>query len=556
MTSLEAFNNFLARPKNYGLSVPSEEAFAAFCGGIKAASGEHVNERTAMGLSAYLACIKNISEDVGKLPFSLYKRLKPRGRQSLDTHPVSRLIHDEPNPEMSAMTFRETITQHALGWHGGFAEIVRNGGGRPEQLWPLDPNCVQVMRDKEPPYSAYYWVHGWKRFEITDILHIHGLGYDGLTGYVLSRVAKDPIGNALAAQNFSGEFYANGITTSGVLTLPDAMSEKALANLRASFEMRHGRGEHHRPLILEQGATWTNISNSPRDSQMVEVLEHGDEEICGLFRMPPHKIGRLKRSTNNNIEQQALEYVVDCLLGWLVRWEQEGNKKLLMPSEKPTLYSKHCVEMLLRGDMTARSTFYREQFNIGAMSSNDVRELEDRNPIEGGDAYFVNATMVPLDMAAEGEHIGTNAPSEPQPPKPNGRPPGAKRDLLLESIGELLQAELTALLRLEHDKVARASKKANFAEWAADFYGKTHREAVSTRLKPIVSAFCVTLDADDQSASILESVVNVFIERSLKEMRDEASSSRWVDGSRAEEDKNILRSQIIASTVASTFRSF
>ncbi len=505
---------------NFGLlqSIQNWRGYSWFFGGGPVASGEVVNERTSLGLSAYLACIKNISEDIGKLPCGVYKRLQPRGRTEMRNHPADFLMTTgnslvDPYPDMTSMTFRETLTAHALGWHGGFAEIVRDQTGKPVALYPLDPTFVQVMRDVSPPYSIYYLCYGM-RFEKSDIFHIHGLGYDGVTGYVISRLARDPIGNALAAQKFAGSFFANGTVTSGVIEVPAAMTETAFKHLRESFHARHGGAENqHKPIILENGAKFTPTSTEPAKSQMTEVLYFGVEEVARLFRMPLHKIGHLERSTNNNIEQQALEYVQDTLLAWLVRWEQEICRKLLMPSERKTLYAHFCVDALLRGDVAARGTFYQLMRNIGVYSANDVREKEDDNPIseeDGGDAYLVNMAMAPQGMVAEGKTIAAKAAPADENTPPDGKPPAKKpasgdgyaaNERKKEIIGRIaaahvktIEQEIADILRLERDKVMRATKRGDFPAWADEFYGKTHQQHVSNRLKPFLHALAASLE--------------------------------------------------------------
>lgn len=508
--------------RNSTLSNPSRWLVEWAQGGDGAASGESVNERTALGLSAYLACIKNISEDIGKLPLGIHKKLNPRGCEYQDNHPVTRLLHDQPNPEMTAMVFRETITQHALGWHGGFAEIVRDGGGVPRELWPLDPCNVERKRDFGVGSPLYYLVYG-QRFEANDIFDIHGLSYNGLTGYVLSRLAKDPLGNALAAQKFVGSFFGNGTVTTGVLQVPMAMSETAFKHLRESFHERHSGGKNqHKPIILEEGTTWNAQTTSAKDSQMQESIWDGIEQVCRLFRMPPHKIQHLLRATFSNIEMQALEYVVDALLGWAVRWEQEIWRKLLLPQERKNLFAKHNFNMLLRGDMAGRSAFYREMSNVGALCINDIRDKEDMNPIEGGDTHFVNAAMVPLEMASKGEHLAAKQaqsspdtpPQDPETPaEPDKVPPPdapsdaaemwqSEREHKRELLGRIaaahtkaIEKELAATLRIEHDKVTRAAKRPGFQDWAGEFYGQTHREQLKTRLSAPILALQDSLAA-------------------------------------------------------------
>lgn len=483
-------------------------------GGGPASSGEVVNETTALGITAYLACIKNISEDVAKLPLGIYQRQEPRGRKQLRDHPLHVLLNNEANPEASAMSVREVLTSHALGWGGGFAEIQRRGG-EPIALWPLDPTGVEVRRDTWGEKLLFYSVHGVPMVP-RDILHIHGLGHSAYAGWILALLAKDPIGNALAAQKFSGSFFGNGTSTTGTIEVPDAMSETAFKHLRESFFERHtGTENQWRPVILEQGAKYSPTSTEPQKSQMIEVFQHGVEDICRLFRMPPHKIQHLLRATFSNIEMQALEYVTDCLLGWLVRWEQEIWRKLLFPQERKRVYAKHNLDMLLRGDTAARTAYYRELFNIAALSDNDIREKEDLNPIPGGDTYFLNAALVPLEMAAKGEHLAAKqAPAPAKQATPNEMPPseGSPDDneppasSLVDHRFEIaariavahtaaIREAIAAVLRIEHDKVTRAAKKPEFESWKARFYRENHPRDVRSKLKPAFDALYASLDS-------------------------------------------------------------
>lgn len=430
---------FPVKAETSTLSQPMQWLIDAWSGGASS-SGERVTPAKAMSVAAYFACIRNISEDVGKLPFSVYERLEDRGRSLAWNHPAYRLIHDEPNPEMSAMTFRETLTAHALGWSGGYAEIVRNNAGQAMELWPLDPTSVCVGRLSTGGLA--YRVTGSDGKQVIlrgeDVLHIHGLGYDGLTGYMLPFVARESIGGALAVQNRANAFFKNGAVTSGILQVAKQMDKAAMELLRESFTERYvGQGNHYKPLILTQGTTYTPISVDPDKAQQVDTLQWNVEEMCRLFRMPPHKIQNLLRSTNNNIEHQAIEYVQDALDGWLKRWEHECNRKLILPTQRAKYYTKINEKALLRGDTAARSAYYREMFNVGVLSQNDIRELEDMNPVEGGNTYYLNRALIPSKLAKEGL----------QGPKEESQPPEqqveqavanmlAPRDKAIDALGK------------------------------------------------------------------------------------------------------------------------
>lgn len=491
--------------QNSTLSYPEAWLRDAFTGGVEASSGERVNEKIAMMLPAFFACVRNISEDVAKLPFGIYKRLNPRGSERQRKHPADWLIFREPNPEMSALVWRETVTAHALAYHGGFSEIVFDGAGRPTEIWPLDPTSVQVMRTQDERRLLFYMVDN-KPVPAENMLHIKGLGYDGITGYALARMLKEAIGSAIAAQKFSGTFFANGTTLSGVLEVPDALSETAFKHLRESFHARHGSADRqHKPLILEQGTKYSPISSDPEKSQMTDTIYLNDEQIYKIFRMPPHMVGDLRRATFSNIEHQALEYVKYTLGRWLCHWEQEIDRKLLQRRERIEFFSKHNDNALLRGDSAARAAFYHAGIFDGWLSDNDVRELEDLNPIEGGDTYFVQSAMVPLEMAAEGEHLSAKQPEvEPKPEEnPDDEPPdneamNRRREIVMRMFAaqrEQLKNTLTSLMRVEHDKATRAAKRTDGVREMLDFYKNGHVQRVADQLSPIFDGFEAILEA-------------------------------------------------------------
>jgi hypothetical protein len=265
---------------------------------------------------------------------------------------------------------------------------------------------------------------------------------------------------------------------------------------------------------LEEGAKWTSQTANAEQSQMIESLYHGIEEVCRLYRMPPHKVQHLLRATFSNIESQALEYVVDCLLGWAVRWEQEIYRKLLLPRERETLFAKHNFNMLLRGDSASRSTFYRELFNIGVLSPNDIRDKEDLNPVDGGDTYFVNAATIPLEMAATGEHLKQKEPApaaKPAEDKPEPEAPQAlrsDREHRAELVGRVgaahlpvIERALAGLLRNEHSKVTRAIHMPAFNGWEQSFYTGPQPKEVVEKLSPSIAALCTSLEAVAEGAT-------------------------------------------------------
>lgn len=389
-------------------AVASDERFFRPFGdwlGRKSTAGVAVSPTSAMTISAYYAAIRNISEDVGKMPVSVYRPVG-KGIERVDDSPVARLLDVSPNPEMSRMTLVEVMTSHALGWGNGYAEIERSGRGVPVALYPIHPALVQVRRNPETA-AIEYLVQipadaGGKEAGRTvviparDMVHLKGLGGNGLIGYSVVQFAAESLGTAIAAQEFGGSFFGNGAQFAGILEHPQSMSKEAQERLVQSWEQRHkGSKNAYRIAVLEQGMKWHQTSIPPKDAQYLELRQFLVQDIARWFRIPPHKLGDLTSATFSNIEQLSMQYVGDCLMPWCVRWEQELKRKLL--GVESAEFVKWNINALIRGDQAARATYYREQFNIGALSINEIRSSEGLNPIEDGDKHYVPLNMSSVD---------------------------------------------------------------------------------------------------------------------------------------------------------------
>ena len=405
-------------------------------GGVTQA-GIRVNPQSAMGLSTYYACIRAISEDVGKLPLLTYQRLEPRGKKRLPDHWAYPLLHDAPNADMTAMTFREVLTHHALGWGNGYAEIVRRGDGIPGALYPIHPSRVHLQRDAQGRlvYDVYgndgiYAAAGISaqaiRLQQDDVLHIKGLGSDGYTGYSIVQLAAESLGLTLAAQTFGAAFFGGGAALGGVLEHPGKLGDTAKVYLRESWQQLYGGPFNAgKTAILEEGLKYTRLGIPPEEAQFLETRTFQVPEICRWLRVPPHKVQHLDNAHYTNIEHQNLEYITDTLMPWFVRWEGELRRKLF--ADEPDIFAEHLILGLLRGDQAARSQYYKTRFELGTLSPNDIRELENENPItadEGGEMYYIAANNFrPLKAVAQEaltpEDIAPQ-PFAPQIPSRNG----------------------------------------------------------------------------------------------------------------------------------------
>ena len=397
---------FRSRDKPTDSTVGSRYAF--YMGG--SSSGKVVTERSAMQMTAVYACVRILSEAIAGLPLHMYRYKDDGGKEKALDHPLYLLLHDEPNPEMSSFVFRETLMTHLLLWGNAYAQIIRNGKGEVVALYPLMPNKMTVSRDEN---GQLYYTYQKSQEELpkdntytvtlhpSDVLHIPGLGFDGLVGYSPIAMAKNAIGLAIATEEYGSKFFANGAAPSGVLEHPGTIKDPQ--RVRESWMSQFGGSANSNKIaVLEEGLKYTPISISPEQAQFLETRKFQINEIARIFRVPPHMVGDLEKSSFSNIEQQSLEFVKYTLDPWVVRWEQSIQRTLLTPEEKKTYFVKFNVEGLLRGDYQSRMSGYATARQNGWMSANDIRELEnlDRIPAEdGGDLYLVNGNMLPLNRA-------------------------------------------------------------------------------------------------------------------------------------------------------------
>ncbi len=383
-------------------------AYSFFFGSSSA--GKRVNERSAMQMTAVYSCVRILAEAVAGLPLHLYRYKEDGGKEKAIDHPLYLLLHDEPNPEMSSFVFRETLMTHLLLWGNAYAQIIRNGKGEVIALYPLMPDRMTVDRDRDGKLYYEYTVSTDDaptvkgtvvRLKPSDVLHIPGLGFDGLVGYSPIAMAKNAIGMAIACEEYGAKFFANGAAPGGVLEHPGTIKDPQ--RVRESWQSTFGgSGNSNKIAVLEEGMKYTPIGISPEQAQFLETRKFQINEIARIFRVPPHMVGDLEKSSFSNIEQQSLEFVKYTLEPWLVRWEQSIQRTLFSPEEKKRYFAKFNVEGLLRGDYASRMSGYATARQNGWMSANDIRELEnmDRIPAEeGGDLYLINGNMLPLGNA-------------------------------------------------------------------------------------------------------------------------------------------------------------
>lgn len=371
-------------------------------------SGKPVNERTAMQTTAVYACVRILAEAVASLPLHVYEYQDDGGKKLVHDHPLYYLLHDEPNPEMTSFVFRETLMSHLLIWGNAYAQIIRDGTGRVLGLYPLLPDKMDVQRDdrgniyyvysRNSDENPMFKEYGDIRLKAEEVLHIPGLGFDGLIGYSPIAMAKNAVGMTLACEEYGASFFANGANPGGVLEHPGVLKDPS--KVRESWNsVYRGVNNAHKIAVLEEGMKYQQIGIPPEEAQFLETRKFQINEIARLYRIPPHMIGDLDKSSFSNIEQQSLEFVKYTLDPWVIRWEQSLQRSLLLPGEKGKYFIKLNVDGLLRGDYQSRMNGYAVGRQNGWFSANDIREMENMNPIpdeEGGSLYLINGAMTKL----------------------------------------------------------------------------------------------------------------------------------------------------------------
>ena len=404
----------------------------------RADSGERVDEKSAMQIATVYACVRLLAETVAGLPLRLYRYTddSERGKERATDHPLYKVLYRQPNPEMTSFSFRETMMTHLLLWGNTYAQIIRDGKNNILALYPLYPENVEVDRDENG--EIYYIYHAYTDevpgdqnkdlyFRRDEIFHVPGLGFNGLVGFSTIAMMKNALGTTIAVEKYGSAFFRNGAQPSGVLEHPGVL--KNPDKIRENWsDVYGGANNAHKVAVLEEGMTYKPISLPPEDSQFLSVRQFSVEEICRIFRVPPHMVQDLDHATFSNIEHQSIDFVVHTLTPWLVRIEQAIEKDLLLPEEQDTYFPKFNVDGLLRGDYQSRMNGYATGISNGFLSPNDVHRLENMDLIpaeKGGDDYYLNGGYVRLEDAGRFQS-GTEPEPEPSEPETENKAKEAK----------------------------------------------------------------------------------------------------------------------------------
>ena len=394
---------------------------AAFLGAIR---GGSVSPSQAERMAMVFACVRVLAESVAMLPLVLYETTPGGGRERAISHPLYTILKDLPNPEMTSVELRMAMMRHLALYGNAYAQKVRNGSGRLLELWPLRPDQMEIKRAPDGVLVYEYTLEDGKKqyFRQDEIMHIRGLSSDGVTGLSPIATAKREFLASDARSEYAAAFYENGARPGGVLKHPGRLSDTAYGRIRAAWENRHqGPGNANRIAILEEGMDFSDVAIPQSDQQFIEQEKLSASRIAAIFRVPAHMVNDLERATFSNIEEMGQEFVDYTLSPWFVVWEQAISRDLLKPNERPRYYAKHVAQALLRGNAASRAQFYANGLQWGYFSINDVRALEDLNPVEDGDTYFVPMNMVPLEVAVNGQSSTVNGQSSTEETPADGQ---------------------------------------------------------------------------------------------------------------------------------------
>ncbi|MEQ8176667.1 MAG: phage portal protein, partial [Syntrophomonadaceae bacterium] len=515
-------------------------------------TGAIVNEKTALYSSAVYACVRVISESIASLPLPIYQRLSQGKDRAFDNN-LYYILHDQPNPEMTSFTFRELLSSHLLLWGNAYAFIERDNLDRIKGLWPLLPNQTWPERDsisKQIVYKTTVISGQTLTLPAGSVFHIPGMSFDGLVGYSPIRMAREAIGLSLATEEFGARFFGQGTHLGGIVEYDGKLSDEAFERYKKSVnEIYQGLGKSHKLMFLEQGAKYHQVTIPPDDAQFLETRKFQLSEIARIYRVPPHMIGDLERATFSNIEHQSLEFVMHTLRPWLVRWEQAINWKLINPEERKRYFAEFAIDGLLRGDIKSRYDAYAVGRQNGWLSADDIRALENMNPLPDGQGsvYLINGNMIPIGQAGQQSAMEQQARNliellyrnegglagklqavrnSPQPVElPETRAANVRRGIT-DSYKLIFADAVARILKREQADIMRQAKKSTlnraadpFVLWLSDFY-KQHEDYIRKIMTPVFNAYARAMQAAAAGEVGGKAGMTADLEQFIKEYQD------------------------------------
>ena len=480
-------------------------------------AGMVVDHDTALNFSAVYGAVAYRAETIASLPWQVMRRLPAGGNERATTHMVDSLLHTRPNPYMTPFAMKCFLLSMAQLWGNAYLEIEHDRAKRPIALWPITSDRVDIKYESDG--ALYYEVSNARGqrapLKPADVYHLAGMGFDGVSGYSIVSLAQRSIGQGLASDEFMANFYANGTVLSGVFSHPKTLGDDGYDRLKKEFESKYGGAKRSwRPLILEEDMKWQTMGMPLQDAQFLESRKFSVEDIARWFRVPPHKIGHLEKATFSNIEHQSIESVQESIVPWAVRMEQEADYKLISQRNRNVFFTKINIKGLLRGDSKSRAEFYKIMRNEGIMSTNEIRDLEDLNPIgPDGDKYVMQSQYTTL------EKIGEDSPAPaPAPPAEDQFEP------VRDAYRHILEDAAIRVLRREEGRAINAAgrydDRQEFVRWMNKFY-RDHTIYAASVFDPILKSMAQVLlnGRHDQVAGAIETIVNINLHYHVKDSR-------------------------------------
>lgn len=473
--------NNRSRPRrsleNPAVSLSSDEAFETLGigDGGNTPAGVRVTRNKALGYPAVWRAVSLISGDVGKLSLVVYRQ-SGKNKESDPPHPAYRLLLRKPNALMTAFVFKQTLMLHALIHGNGYAYIDRDGSGRVEQLLVLDPEAVEPIIVGGVLWYVYESSSGPRKLPAVEVLHIKGLGFDGLKGYPVLKIARDALGAAIAARDHSARYFKNGARPGGVLEHPGPgkLSDQSRKNMKESWERIHkGLENAHKVAILEEGVKYQGFTSNARDAQLLETREFDAREVANIFGVPTHKLGDPSKVAYNSLGEENQSYYDDTLSRWLKVFAEEAHDKLLSEKEKSS--ESHCIDFdyseIQRANLPAQVDFVDKLVRCGVINFDEGRGVFGFNPMPDGkgERHFVPSTLVPADDA------GAKPTAAPAPKAERKAVPAGLRAVVADVAGRMAR------------RLATHAARSELKKWLSDGVLE-HRAVVSEAFTPVVEA--------------------------------------------------------------------
>ena len=382
------------------------EKFERWIRGAESITGVTIDEDTVFNLSVVYACVNAITQTIGSLPLILYKRVG-EGKERASDHYLYDILRNTPNPHILPSAFKESIMANVLTWGDGYAEIEFDVSGRPLAFWPIPASRVKPrLIGKDLVYDITL-DNKIARLPAFRIFHVPGLSFNGIEGVTPIQKSREAFGMALASQEHAGRYFSNDGTPPFAIKHPGKLGQEAYDRLKKEIEdMHRGLEKKHRMMLMEGGLTLEKIGMSAADSQLLEQRKFSVSDIGRMFRVPPHIIGDLERATNNNIEQQSIEFLTLCIQPWLVKYEEAIQRRVITEDDRDKYFSEYLVAGLLRGDIKTRYEAYGIALDRGFFCVNDVRRFENMNEIKGGDVFYKALNLGPIGTKPKGDDNG------------------------------------------------------------------------------------------------------------------------------------------------------